>query len=57
MTPRDIRQRILFYEDRYPEFRHLTLQSEVAMIYGTGEAITAWENYTNLKDLLAVAGR
>lgn len=54
MTPRQIRERLLRYEEQYPEFPHLTLQSEVALIYGTGAAMTAWENYTSLKELVSV---
>ena len=55
MTPREIRERLVRYEETYPEFPHLSLAAEVELIYGGGPALTAWENYSNLKDLLAVS--
>lgn len=55
MTPYEIRKRLLHYEELYPEFPHLDLAAEVELIYGGGQALVAWENYTSLKDLLEVS--
>lgn len=54
MTPTEIRKRLIHYVELYPEFENAKDANEVAMIYGWGSAITAYENYQNLKDLIEV---
>jgi hypothetical protein len=55
MTPVEIRKRLLHYEELYPEFANAEDANEVAMVYGWGTAMTAYENYVNLRDLLEVS--
>jgi hypothetical protein len=50
-----IRKRILYYEEMYPAFATAQDANEIAMIYGWGNVMTAYENYANLKDLLEIS--
>lgn len=54
MTPVQIRERILRYEEMYPDFATARDANDVAMIYGWGTPMTAYENYCSLKELLEV---
>lgn len=48
-----VRQLVLDYEERYPEFASFTLANEVAMVYGWGRAVEEWLHYCDLKEMLS----